>query len=143
MLTLIDRAAAFGSRTAVVSTGRDYTYQELLDRSARIAAALLAGTTDLEEERIAFLVPPGFDYVAIQWGIWRAGGIAVPLCTKYPTPSLRYAIEDTAARTVLYTERFTEKLAPLFSDLPADFVRAEDYGKEPTTLPDLAPPAGP
>ncbi|WP_420458279.1 acyl-CoA synthetase [Neolewinella sp.] len=139
MLTLIDRAAAFGPRTAVVSAGRDYTYQQLLDRSARIAAALLAGATDLKEERIAFLVPPGFDYVAIQWGIWRAGGIAVPLCTKHPTLSLRYVIEDTAARTVLYTKWFADKLAPLFTELPADFIRAEDYGSAPTALPDVAP----
>ena len=26
-----------------------------------------------------FLLTPGFPWVAVQWGIWRAGGVAVPL----------------------------------------------------------------
>ena len=137
MLSLIQRATDFRSRTAVVSDGRSYTYQDLLDHSARIATALLEGAPDLYEARIAFLVPPGFTYVALQWGIWRAGGIAVPLCTKHPTPSLQYVIEDTKARTVLYTEEYTDKLASLFATLPSDFVRAEDFGVEAGVLPDI------
>ena len=32
-----------------------------------------------------FLVPPGFHYVALQWGIWRAGE-AVPLSLFHPRP---------------------------------------------------------
>src|SRR5256885_13269922 len=40
--------------------------------------SLLAGRDDLAEARVAFLAPPGFHHVAIQWGIWRASGIAIP-----------------------------------------------------------------
>ena len=56
-----------------------FTYNDLLDASSRVATALLAGREDLQEERVAFLVTPGFPWVAAQWGIWRAGGVAVPL----------------------------------------------------------------
>ena len=52
--------------------------------------ALLAGAADLAGARVAFLAPPGIDYVVAQWGIWRAGGIAVPLCTTHPPPELEY-----------------------------------------------------
>src|SRR5271154_219264 len=85
-------------RTAIVdSQGAVYTYKELLDASARVAAGLLAGgelfrgeghrgelhrdelkRDDLQEERVAFLLAPGFPWVAVLWGIWRAGGVAVP-----------------------------------------------------------------
>lgn len=36
--------------------------------------------TRLEEPRIAFLVPAGYDYVVAQWAIWATGAICVPLC---------------------------------------------------------------
>ncbi len=64
---------------------------------------LLDGSNDLNEARIAFIVAPGFDYVSIQWGIWRAGGIAVPLCVKHPYASIKYVIEDTKAETVVFS----------------------------------------
>ena len=50
-----------------------------MDASSDVATALLAGRDDLREERVAFVLTPGFPWVAAQWGIWRAGGIAVPL----------------------------------------------------------------
>jgi len=33
--------------------------------------------------------------VAVQWGVWRAGGIAVPLPLGSPTAELEYFIDDT------------------------------------------------
>ena len=63
---------------AVTADGQDYSYDSLLSVSEGIAASLLDGSTDLGEERVAFLIPASFEYVAVQWGIWRAGGIAVP-----------------------------------------------------------------
>ena len=45
-----------------------FTYQELLDVSESIALELLNRKEDLYETRVAFLLPPGFDYVSIQWG---------------------------------------------------------------------------
>ena len=136
MLRLIDRARDFADRTAVRQDEDAYTYRDLLTRSAQVAHALLAGRPDLAEDRIAFLVPPGFQYVALQWGIWRAGGIAVPLCTKHPTPSLEYVIQDTGARKVLYTSKFAERLAPLFG-MDSDFVSAEAYGQAGGGLPEV------
>jgi malonyl-CoA/methylmalonyl-CoA synthetase len=50
---------------------------------------------------VAFLAPPGFAYVATQWGIWRAGGIAVPLAVAHPPPELEYVIRDADAEVVV------------------------------------------
>jgi len=69
-----------------------FTYNDLLDASSRVATALLAGREDLQQERVAFLVTPGFRWVATQWGIWRAGGIAVPLPLNSPRPELEYLL---------------------------------------------------
>src|SRR5207237_366248 len=70
------------------------------------AACLLAGRDDLAEARVAFLAPPGFHYVAIQWGIWRAGGIAIPLAVSHPPAELEYVIRDADAETVVVYEDF-------------------------------------
>ncbi|MFQ5705121.1 MAG: acyl-CoA synthetase [Gemmatimonadales bacterium] len=100
-LLFTDRAAPHAERVAITSSSRAFTYRELLDASARVAAALLDGETDLQEARVAFLAHPGFDYVAVQWGIWRAGGIAVPLAVSHPTRELAYVIDDCGATTIV------------------------------------------
>ena len=101
MPALIARAHEHGSRTAIVHSSRAYSYDDLLDASARVAAALLAGRDDLREARVAFMVTPSFPWVAVQWGIWRAGGVAVPLPLGSPSAELQYYIEDTQASALV------------------------------------------
>ena len=96
-MKIISSAFLHATRTAIVEADKTFSYQQLLDHSASFAAALLNGKSDLQEERVAFMVDPGFDYVKVQWAIWRAGGIAVPLCLTHPLPSLQYVLEDTEA----------------------------------------------
>jgi malonyl-CoA/methylmalonyl-CoA synthetase len=103
-LPLIQRAERWRERTAIADTGGSFTYGDLLDVSARVAGALLAGRRDLSEERVAFLVAPGFAWVAVQWGIWRAGGIAAPLPRNAVRPELEYVIENTEASTLVFDE---------------------------------------
>jgi malonyl-CoA/methylmalonyl-CoA synthetase len=139
MITLIERAGSYPERIAIKSNQRDYSYLDLLEQSKSIAASLLDGRNDLQEARIAFIVDPSFEYVAIQWGIWRAGGIAVPLCVKHPYASIKYVIEDTDAEAVVYSADYQELLAPLFEEgnirsLPLEQMEPQ----KTTTLPDVA-----
>lgn len=89
----------YRERTAIIDERGTFTYTELLRTSSSVAAALLAGRGDLQEERIAFAVTPGLPWVATQWGIWRAGGVAVPLPLSSPTPELEYLIDDSRPST--------------------------------------------
>src|SRR5262245_19954870 len=100
-IPLIARAHAQLERTAVIDDAGALRYGELLERSARAASRLLDGRLDLQGARVAFLVAPGRDYVVAQWGIFRAGGIAVPLCTSHPPPELEYVIGDAAVELVV------------------------------------------
>jgi malonyl-CoA/methylmalonyl-CoA synthetase len=95
------RAAQFAARSAIVDGARILDYAGLDAASIRAADVLLAGRDDLREERIAFLVSPGIDWVVTQWAIWRAGGIAVPLAPSHPPPELARVIEDSAASIVI------------------------------------------
>jgi len=110
---LIAHAERHNGRTALVDSQGAFTYNDLMDASSRVATALLAGREDLQEERVAFLVTPGFRWVATQWGIWRAGGIAVPLPLNSPRPELEYFIGETGASTLV----FDTLTAPLVSPI--------------------------
>ena len=109
-LPLVARARAHTDRTAIVAADGTFSYGELLDASARVATCLLAGRADLAEARVAFLAPAGFRYVATQWGIWRAGGVAVPLAVSHPPPELEYVIRDAEAEIVVVHQDLARNL---------------------------------
>ena len=112
-IDLIDRVRVFGDRIALVDDGGSYTYADLLERSADLAACLLEGGKDLSEARVTFLVPRDFNYAWVQWGIWRAGGIAVPLSESHPLPELEFFVADSGAEILIAHPSFAEKLRPL------------------------------
>ncbi len=59
------------------------------------------------------MVTPGFNDVKVQWGVWQAGGIAVPLCLSHQLPSLQYVIEDTAAAVTVVSAQYETLLQGL------------------------------
>jgi malonyl-CoA/methylmalonyl-CoA synthetase len=113
MIAIIKKAAVFKDRTAIISNGGVYAYRDLLEASENVASNLLKGKIDLSGSRITFLVPPSFEYAAVQWGIWAAGGIAVPLCVLHPLPAIQYVLEDTGATMVIVHPEYEEFLKPL------------------------------
>jgi malonyl-CoA/methylmalonyl-CoA synthetase len=110
MLSIIENAKRNGDKRAIISNGKNYTYQQLLDESESFAQLLLENQHDINESRVAFMVNPGFDYVKVQWGIWRAGGIIVPMCLTHPLPSLEYVLEDTQATILVVSPEYEEIL---------------------------------
>ncbi|MGB3146071.1 MAG: acyl-CoA synthetase [Maribacter sp.] len=137
MITLIKKASLFNERVAIKSENKNYTYSQLLAQSESIASYLLKEQQDLNQARIAFLVPASFPYAAVQWGIWRSGGIAVPLCEKHPLPSIQYVLQDTQASTVIYSEAFEELLSPLFKSTTIQFVKYTDILPGTCDLPSI------
>ena len=62
---------------------------------------------------MSFICTNGYEYVAAQWAIWRAGGIAVPLCNTHPLPELEYIIQDSQSDVLLVHRRFEKFMKPL------------------------------
>lgn len=124
--SLIARAQPHADRVAIAEFHGEYSYAELLDASARAAACLLDGRPDLAEARVAFLLAPSFAHVAVQWGIWRAGGIAVPLAISHPASELEYVIADAGADIVVAQSHFAAMLEPLARAAGARFLLVAD-----------------
>ena len=87
MIEIFSKSLQFSGKTAIIADGKSYSYADLHHAADQFSYTLLTGQQDLSEARVAFMVQPGFDYVRVQWGIWQAGGIVVPLCLSYPLPS--------------------------------------------------------
>ncbi|MFL5381727.1 MAG: acyl-CoA synthetase [Longimicrobiaceae bacterium] len=137
-LPLVSRAREHAGRLAIVDAAGGHAYAALLDASARVASALLEGKTELEEARVCFLVPPSFEYAAVQWGVWRAGGIAVPLAVSHPPAELEYAIGDADAAIVVSHPHFADVLRPLAEAHGARFLTTDEaLAAEPAALPSV------
>ncbi|MDP6718388.1 MAG: AMP-binding protein, partial [Pirellulaceae bacterium] len=141
-LPLIARAQTFSNSVALRSDSGERTYNELLERSATLATVLLGDENDLKETRVAFLVPAGFDYVAVQWAIWRAGGVAVPLSLSATESELEHALADSASHCVVAPRELAEKVDSLCQRLGLLLLVIDEVPDEPVAsdLPVVALP---
>jgi malonyl-CoA/methylmalonyl-CoA synthetase len=121
-IPLIDRAEKNRKKTAIIADNRAYTYEELSLASRRVASCLLLKERDLQEKRVAFLIPPGFHYPAVQWGVWRAGGVCVPLSLSHPRPELEFAILDSDAEIIIAHPEVAPRLRPLAAAFGRRFI---------------------
>ncbi|MEY4986674.1 MAG: hypothetical protein RL567_453, partial [Bacteroidota bacterium] len=139
MIQIFNNSLTYANKTAIISDGKSFSYADLHQASAEFAQLLLAENDDLGEGRVAFMVNPGFDYVRVQWGIWQAGGIVVPLCLSYPLPSLRYTIENSGASIIVVSPEFEETLKGLASELACRFIvlGKNDQAKTTKKLPEV------
>ncbi len=130
-LTLWDRAGDHGNSMAIMSGGRSFSYSDLLMASASVAAKLLNGRDSLDETRVAFLVHPSFEYVATQWGIWRAGGIAVPLAVTHPEPELAHVIDDSGAALIVADAELAARIDSLAKQRSIPVIHTSDAIDQP------------
>jgi malonyl-CoA/methylmalonyl-CoA synthetase len=98
---------------------------------------------DLAGARVAFLVPPGCAYVIAQWGIWRAGGIAVPLCVAHPAPELAYTIDDSGASLLIAHASLRAVLEPIARKRGVRLIASDELDGAARGAPDALLPVAP
>jgi malonyl-CoA/methylmalonyl-CoA synthetase len=137
--TLFGRVAHGGPDIAIVSGGRTYSRDALDEASRRVASGLLTDRRDLDEARVAVFVPPGFAWVAAALGVWRAGGVVVPLALSHPPAELEAVIRDAGAAVVIADPPSAVTMAPLAIPAGARFVTtAQMLAARPGALPGVA-----
>lgn len=110
MLYFQKNALKFGESTALLSGSQSHTYTTLIEHSEKVASVLLENESDLNQSPVAYMVEPGLDYVVSQWGIWLAGGIAVPVALAHPLESIKYILHDTGAKTFICSAAYKSLL---------------------------------
>ena len=139
-LPIIDRACSHSSSIAFRTGTTTHTYQDILDRSEVLASAVIDEVSDLKESRVALLLPGGFEYVAAQWAIWRAGGVKLPICLSATGPEWEYVLTDSGVSIVMADAAMAPKIAPLCQRLGVRLVDIDAITSAPAkTLPEIAP----
>jgi len=105
------------SKIALVEGDSTFTYSEVDRRATLFASGLLSDTSDLKEERIAFFLPASINYVTVMHGVWRAGGIAVPLNVASAVMELEHYLSCASVTRLIANHESHEALAPLCHEL--------------------------
>ncbi|WP_203336729.1 class I adenylate-forming enzyme family protein [Nocardioides limicola] len=95
---------AHPDRDAIVEVGGNtYTYAQLWERAARVAGGLHEHGL-VRGDRAAILLPAGADWVLAFLGTLLAGGVVVPVNTRFAEPEIDYVVEDAGAAYVFRPE---------------------------------------
>lgn len=76
--------------------GPRITYQELWDRSARVAGGLAAAGV-ARGDRVAITLANGLDWCHAFFGVVMVGAVVVPVNTRFAAAEIAYVIEDSGA----------------------------------------------
>ena len=138
MLSIFKNAEQCAERVALRDKTGSYTYKDIVKASNKTASALIGDDSDLKEQRIGFLIPPSFEYVVILWGIWKAGGIGIPLSLSATESELTHYLEDSKISLLIVNKEGSEKLRKLASNLQIALMTTDDLqGKEESSLPQI------
>ena len=111
------QAARSPEAVAISCNGEVVSYRDLNARADRIARALsLAGAGC--ETVVALLGERSIDYVAAVIGLWKCGGVYLPLDPGHPPSRWLSILEASRASIVLTTEAWVSKARDTLAQLP-------------------------
>ncbi|CAG8186072.1 unnamed protein product [Penicillium olsonii] len=130
---------------------RSFTYGSLIGDVVRarddLARKAAKGQGTLAGERVAFLAENSYDYVVTMLAIFASDAIALPLSPAFPTGELKYILDNSQAKMLLATEKYSDKAMEILRQgLEHDPIfnvrsKLEGTSGEPVTLKDLEKPS--
>ncbi len=132
-----------GDRVAVIDSGRQLTYGQVLERSNRFANLLL-GQGVQPGERVAVLVGNRMEWFEITFGTAKAGAVRTYLHPRAVPEELAYQLADSGASTLVIGPEFFDLIdktdtGPVRTVIKVD----ESYGNTLLKMPAEAPGVSP
>ncbi|MCA1492555.1 AMP-binding protein [Sinorhizobium alkalisoli] len=93
------------------------TYADLAGRSSAFAAGLAARGIR-PGDRVAILLPQGFEAAIAHAAIYKLGAIALPLALLFGVEALAYRLRDAAAAAIVTNHFGYERVAAIRDELP-------------------------
>lgn len=115
---LFEAQVARSPEAVAVSCGKQtLSYRDLNDCADRIASTLsIAGAGC--ETIVAVLGERGIDYVAMMVGLWKCGGVYLPLDPAHPSSRWMSILMASRASIVLTTEAWVSRVRDMIAQLP-------------------------
>jgi malonyl-CoA/methylmalonyl-CoA synthetase len=137
MLPIIQRCERYKERIAIVDAHGSYSYAQLRNEAEQVAINLLHNGLQAGSP-VLYLIPSGYNYVVVQWGIWLAGGIAVPVHIAHPVEEIAYLLQDSGAQLFVYDSLFKNKVEAIPHKGAMIDLLALKGSRPSTTLPNVA-----
>jgi HIP---CoA ligase len=123
---VLSAADRFGDAEAVVDGPLRFTFTELVER-IRCAAGAFADLGIDKGERVAIWAPNSLEWIIAAFGLLTAGGVLVPVNTRFKTEEAGDVIARSGAKAVLVQKGFLDQdyTAPAGTpviDLKSDFL---------------------
>ncbi|MGW4368531.1 FadD3 family acyl-CoA ligase [Nocardia takedensis] len=139
---VLSAADRFGDAEAVVDGDLRWSFTELVDR-VRVAAGAYAGLGIERGDRVALWAPNSAEWIVAAFGLLTAGGVLVPVNTRFKAEEAGEVIRRSGAKAVLVQQGF---LGTDYSgvaevpvlDLKSEFLTAADPFERPVDGEDIA-----
>ncbi|MGN2639896.1 FadD3 family acyl-CoA ligase [Nocardia takedensis] len=139
---VLSAADRFGDAEAVVDGDLRWSFTELVDR-VRVAAGAYAGLGIERGDRVALWAPNSAEWIVAAFGLLTAGGVLVPVNTRFKAEEAGEVIRRSGAKAVLVQQGF---LGTDYSgvaevpvlDLKSEFLTAANPFERPVDGEDIA-----
>ena len=123
-------AAAVPDRECIVWRGRRLSYAQVAERTDRLANHLLAAGLGLQtarselsghesgQDHLAIYLHNGNEYLEAMLGAYKARLAPFNVNYRYVAEELRYLLNDSQARAVVFHSAFADRVAEVRGDLP-------------------------
>ena len=101
---LAEAAEVYPDAVALRCGVESATYSELANDAARLADSLIDGGVR-PGDRVAIMLPNGPAYVVVLYGVWYAGGVAVPMSPSQSARAVEYVLTISGSRVLLFASR--------------------------------------
>ena len=120
---VLQRAAAtFGPADAVVDGANRLSFAGLYDASLTAARAVIASGV-VPGDRVALWAPNSLEWIVASFGVYLAGGVLVPLNTRFKSHEAAYLVRTSGARLLLTVADFLDTdfvgIATGWDDVPS------------------------
>jgi fatty-acyl-CoA synthase len=121
------------SRTAIVFEERRITYDELDERTSRLASALAeAGFRKCDRATVLLYNRP--EYVELLFAVAKLGGVIVPVNYYFKPAEVRHIVEDSGAAWMFCEEELWPIVRPIREEIPHDVTYVSVDAAEAGTL---------
>ncbi|UGT61275.1 FadD3 family acyl-CoA ligase [Nocardia asteroides] len=137
---VLSAADRFGSSEAVVDGELRWSYTELAERVRRAAGAFAAFGIE-KGDRAAVWAPNSAEWIVAAFGLMAAGGVLVPVNTRFKAEEAQDVIRRSGAKAVLVQQGFqgTEYTADVpVLDLKSEFLGSGEPFERPVAGTDIA-----
>lgn len=111
-------------------TGRQFTYAQFNDRSARLAVYLRDIWDVKTGDRVAILAKNSTDYFEVEFACIKLGALMLPLNWRLAEPELLFILNDAAPKGIIYDAEFADRIPGLMASPIRHYLRL-DFGQAP------------